>query len=273
VFEKVNGWLRQHWWGLFIAYFLLLVMFYCAIWTVMEPMNVPDILELPTFMRSRLFYHLAATALLASHFALILEAYHRRNWFSQGKNLVEGGTSEVHYGDTIKLIHFATGYTLHSHTNCNSHPKSSGQQQVTGFSGRDSNDDWIIKPQHGIKLPTKVGQVVRHKDTIRLEHVNTGRNLHSHQGVPSAITSQQEITAFGFEGEGDPNDNWQMICLKGNSWLENERVRLIHVNSKVALHSHNGRCDPIFTAGQQEVTGYGARDENDFWFAERIEAT
>ena len=41
-------------------------------------------------------------------------------------------------------------------------------------------------------------------------------------------------------------------------------MRLVHVATGVALHSHR-RSDPQLTAGQQEVTGFDGRDGNDWW--------
>jgi hypothetical protein len=32
------------------------------------------------------------------------------------------------------------------------------------------------------------------------------------------------------------------------------------------LHSHAWQTHPTYTAGQQEVTGYSLRDDNDWWY-------
>jgi dolichyl-phosphate-mannose--protein O-mannosyl transferase len=42
-------------------------------------------------------------------------------------------------------------------------------------------------------------------------------------------------------------------------------MRLIHVNTNHALHSHFGYSHPNWTASQQEVTGFSGRDDNDWW--------
>lgn len=273
--DKARGWLKYRWWGIFVTYQLLLIMFYCAVWVTIEPINLPDNWDLlPSFFRSRLFFHIIVTVLLASHTTLFLEAFRRRKeWHAERTELVANPTRQIRYGDKIRLIHLSTGQALHSHVLNNSHPGSSNQQQVTAFDGRDSNDFWIVKPRHGIGLRSKLGHPIWGNDILRLEHVNTGRNLHSHSGVPSPLSGQQEITAFGRDGNGDTNDNWQIIVLNDGLWLENERFRLLHINTKVTLHSHAGHNDPQFTAAQQEVTGYTGRDENDFWMAEHIEDT
>jgi hypothetical protein len=109
----------------------------------------------------------------------------------------------VRYGQTIKVSHLMTGLTLHSHALNYGHEGSSGQQQVTCFRGADDNDLWRIKGPDGTDANYKINEVVQHGDVIRLEHVLTKRNLHSHSGHPSPVTGQQEVTCFGSEGQGD----------------------------------------------------------------------
>jgi len=107
---------------------------------------------------------------------------------------------------------------------------------------------------------------VQHGDIVRLEHVATRRNLHSHSGHPSPVTKQQEATCFGSNGSGDSNDNWQVEVDSSGSWGAAKRVRLVHVNTKHTLHSHLGWSHSSWTAGQQEVTAYAGRDANDWWW-------
>lgn len=172
----------------------------------------------------------------------------------------------VSYGQTVKLSHVWTGRTLHSHALNYGHSGTSGQQQVTCFEGADDNDLWRIKGPHGSAADHKVGQPVNHGDIVRLEHVLTRRNLHSHSGHPSPVTRQQEVTCFGQNGAGDGNDDWRVEVDGRGQWGAQRRVRLIHRNTNHALHSHLGHKDPRWTAGQQEVTGFGGRDENDWWW-------
>ena len=51
----------------------------------------------------------------------------------------------------------------------------------------------------------------------------------------------------------------------GGEWKAGKRVRLIHVPTDHALHSHGGWSHPEWTMGQQEVTCYQWRDDNDWW--------
>ncbi len=172
----------------------------------------------------------------------------------------------VKYGQVIKLSHVWSGRTLHSHALNYGHAGGSGQQQVTCFDGSDDNDLWRVKGAHGTPDNHKVGQDVRNGDIIRLEHVLTRRNLHSHAGIVSPVTRQQEVTCFGDNGNGDGNDDWRVELDGSGYWSSANRLRLIHVPSNAALHSHLGFKHSQWTAGQQEVTGFGPRDANDWWW-------
>jgi len=172
------------------------------------------------------------------------------------------------YRDTIKLRHVLTGRTLHSHPFNYGHPGTSGQQQVTGYDVLDDNDLWIIKAEHGQPEDLKSHEPILNGDIIRLQHVLTGRNLHSHPGFPSPVTGQQEVTCYGDNGLGDTNDNWRVEIEgvePGGIWKYPQRLRLIHVNTGYALHSHAGYSHPEWTLGQQEVTCYSGRSDDDWW--------
>jgi dolichyl-phosphate-mannose--protein O-mannosyl transferase len=67
-----------------------------------------------------------------------------------------------------------------------------------------NNDDYdslfIIKEGHN--QPSKnTGEAVLCGSIIRLEHVNTGKNIHSHKHA-SFVTESQEVCGFGNNGEG-----------------------------------------------------------------------
>ncbi len=177
----------------------------------------------------------------------------------------------VQYGKLLKISHLWTGLTLHSHALNYGHGRSSGQQQVTCFKGSDDNDWWRIKGPNGSKANHKYNEVVKHGDVIRLEHFLTGRNLHSHNGHPSPVTGQQEVTCFGNKGQGDDNDNWRVEVEGGGPWEAQRRVRLVHLNTNHTLHSHSGYSHSKWTAGQQEVTGFGQRDSNDWWWILKLQ--
>ena len=170
--------------------------------------------------------------------------------------------SVASYGRIFKMSHVLTANTLHSHSFNYGQPGTSGQQQVTAFASYDDNDLWRVLGPAG---EPRSGQLVQHGDTFRLEHVLTGRMLHSHPGFPSPVTGQQEVTCFNTNVVSDSNDNWRIEIDGGGAWEIGKRARLIHNNTNRALHSHAGFSHPQWTMGQQEVTGYPARDDNDWW--------
>lgn len=74
------------------------------------------------------------------------------------------------------------------------------------------------------RTPIKCG------DTIRLEHIATKKNLHSHR-VSSPLSGKQEISAYGDnKGEGDNGDNWLLVC-QTEFWKRDESVMLNHVDT------------------------------------------
>ena len=74
------------------------------------------------------------------------------------------------------------------------------------------------------------------------------------------------MTCFGTNGTGDGNDNWKVEVEGGGTWAFGKRLRLVHVNTGCTLHSHAWWSHPTYTAGQQEVTGFVGRDDNDWWY-------
>jgi dolichyl-phosphate-mannose--protein O-mannosyl transferase len=146
----------------------------------------------------------------------------------------------VTYGSAIKLRHRESGYYLNSEEkNLNS---GSGQQLVSVIKDAGStNTLWWIRPPHDRNqnpdhpaeyyMDDEAGKDYRLASpiecggTVRLTHVNTGRNLHSH-GAQSPLSRQQEVTAFG-EGDwkGDAGDNFRVFCEQspnGRFWKRGE---------------------------------------------------
>lgn len=140
---------------------------------------------------------------------------------------------------------------------------------VTTKTANDSTI-WLVKGGAGeIEISSQAKPLLR-DDVVRLEHIATGTNLHSHSAPSPILGDQQEVTAYGSFGNGDSNDNWKVEPESENAWLSGQAVRLIHNNTLHNLHSHPA-SHPKFTAGYQEVTGFGGRDNNDLWIAEIVE--
>ena len=175
----------------------------------------------------------------------------------------------IRYGVPIKLRHVETGHALHSHPI--KYESGSRQQEITGFEGRDENDWWIIKGPHSKeRINAPIGTPVTNNSILRLEHLLTGKNLHSHPNNKSPASLQGEVTGYGEHGVGDDNDNWRIEISNeqpGDSLRLGLHFRLIHVKTNYALHSHH---EFKTRSRQQEVTGYEGRDNNDLWQVEVI---
>jgi dolichyl-phosphate-mannose--protein O-mannosyl transferase len=113
---------------------------------------------------------------------------------------------------TIRLRNERLGFYLHS-SELN-YGSGSGQQIVTAFEGdSDYNSLWTVKEQEAEGEPLcRTGAKLKCGAAIRLEHMNTGRNLHSHAAFQSPVTGRQEVSAFGNQGDGDGGDNWIIEC-------------------------------------------------------------
>lgn len=159
------------------------------------------------------------------------------------------GVQHVTCGSVVKL--YNTYYKVRLHSHDVKYGSGSGQQSVTGTPQQeDHNSNWLLKGT--AKKACRRGDPIVCGQTIRLEHLPTRRNLHSHQ-FSSPLSDKQEISAFGEEGEGDSGDDWMVIC-DGEAWGRNQDVMLRHVDTDQYLGvtgQQYGR--PIH--GQNEVVG------------------
>ena len=109
---------------------------------------------------------------------------------------------------------------------------------------------------------------------IRLEHVHTSKNLHSHL-YKAPLSGNQEVSGYGEGGVGDTGDNWEVICEPGEEyWRRGELIQLKHIDtgkylytSDTAVFNQNncgGNC-PIM--GQTEVSAtHLVNDKRNKWF-------
>uniref|UniRef100_A0A8D2NM25 Stromal cell derived factor 2 like 1 n=3 Tax=Zosteropidae TaxID=36297 RepID=A0A8D2NM25_ZOSLA len=157
----------------------------------------------------------------------------------------------LNWGSGISLVPF------------NSIQTGSGQQSVTGVEASDdANSYWRIRGKSDSSCqrgtPVKCGQA------IRLTHVNTGKNLHTHH-FPSPLSNNQEVSAFGDDGEGDDLDFWIVQC-SGTFWEREDAVRFKHVGTEVFL-SITGEQYGHPIRGQREVHGMSAANHHNYWKA------
>lgn len=162
-------------------------------------------------------------------------------------------------GSVIKLKNEAKPkFRLHSHDV--KYGSGSGQQSVTGAENQDTNSYWnILAPKD---QQCNRGEPIKCGTVLRLQHIQTRKHLHSHH-FKSPLSSQQEVSAFGSDGETDTGDHWQVEC-KTKYWNKGDSVRLRHVDTNMWLSlSGNTYGRPIF--GQLEVVCSQDPDSTSYW--------
>jgi dolichyl-phosphate-mannose--protein O-mannosyl transferase len=148
-------------------------------------------------------------------------------------------------GSAIKIQQRETEYYLNSEEK--QLGNGSGQQIVTFTNDAATHNTlWNIRPanhmEEGQEYPwdiatCQLAEPVLCNSWIRLTHVSTNRNLHSHD-VESVLSRQQEISAYGTgDRKGDAGDNWMVHCTKAGQkyWQRNIPMRLQHVDTSKFL--------------------------------------
>ncbi|XP_030374505.1 stromal cell-derived factor 2 isoform X2 [Scaptodrosophila lebanonensis] len=158
-------------------------------------------------------------------------------------------TNFVTCGSILKLLNSDYAYRLHSHDV--KYGSGSGQQSVTGVEQKeDVNSHWVVKAQTN-KLCER-GEPIACGSTIRLEHLTTKKNLHSHH-FSSPLSGEQEVSAYGEAGLGDTGDHWEVVC-SNDSWMRDAHVRFRHVDTGAYL-GMSGRSYGRPISGQMEIVG------------------
>lgn len=180
---------------------------------------------------------------------------------------------ELAYGAEVTLKNARTGGGyLHSHIHL--YPEGTGarQQQITTYSHKDYNNKWLVKKwneEPGDWEDDDPVELVKNGDLIRLEHVPTGRNLHSHREQAPVTKRHHQVTGYGENGVGDVNDVWRVEVINGE---EEEvvktvvhKVRFVHYLVGCSLMSHNKQL-PKWGFEQMEVTcNPNVHDPNNVW--------
>ncbi|KAM8975175.1 stromal cell-derived factor 2 [Pelodytes ibericus] len=167
--------------------------------------------------------------------------------------------SVVTCGSVVKLLNTKHNVRLHSHDV--RYGSGSGQQSVTGVTSvDDGNSYWQIRGK--TSTVCERGTLVKCGQSIRLTHINTGRNLHSHH-FTSPLSGNQEVSAFGDSGEGDILDDWTVLC-NGEFWQRDDEVRFKHASTS-ALLSVTGEQYGRPINGQREVHGMTYSNQHNYW--------
>ncbi|XP_060663188.1 protein O-mannosyl-transferase 2 [Drosophila nasuta] len=179
----------------------------------------------------------------------------------------------VAYGALVTIKNHKTGGGyLHSHAHL--YPKESGarQQQITTYTHKDDNNLWLIKPYNKQSVPGGKLKLLRNGDLLRLEHVVTKRNLHSHNEAAPMTKKHMQVTGYGEAGVGDANDIWRVLVVGGRTnqsiHTVTSRLMFVHYLQNCALTS-SGKQLPKWGFEQQEVScNHNVRDKFAQWNVE-----
>ncbi|KAI5966429.1 PMT4 [Candida pseudojiufengensis] len=196
-------------------------------------------------------------------------------------------SKQVQYYDQITIQHKDTGANLHSHSHV--YPLryedgriSSNQQQVTcvdvEFPEQDPNNQWEIVP---VKADDdgKKGKDVYTNDIVRFKHVGTGGYLLTHDvASPLKPTNEEFTVVFDEKIESRYNETLFRLRLSvpGSSpKKQNQRrkiktlatdLRILHMDTVVAMWTHDDELLPEWAFGQQEVSGNKKiQDKDNVW--------
>ncbi|TMW66174.1 hypothetical protein Poli38472_003939 [Pythium oligandrum] len=193
------------------------------------------------------------------------------------------GFEYVTCGSSIKLVHETSRFRLHSHEIA--YGSGSGQQSVTAHSARnDPNSYWLVKEADSASA-CSLGEKLQCGATIRLEHIQTRRNLHTHQFRAPLTQHHHEVSGFGVAGDGDAGDNWIVECEENQQcsaadkceddglWKRGELVRLRsaatghYLVTSARARFDDSNCPRCPINGQQQVSATTEKDELTFWSA------
>jgi len=169
----------------------------------------------------------------------------------------ERENAPITYSSSVTIIHKPSKLKLYSSKI--TWGSGSGQQAVTAMEDRyDSATLWLVKEGHS-ESPKAAGDPVPCGALIRLEHLDSLKNLHSHLHK-SPVSNNLEVSAFGENGEGDSGDSFVVECPKGATvWTRMADVYLKHKAIGNYLSSNKNdvftqrNCPRCPIVGHQEV--------------------
>ncbi|KAF7269385.1 hypothetical protein GWI33_017588 [Rhynchophorus ferrugineus] len=178
---------------------------------------------------------------------------------------------QVAYGAIVTLKNHRTGGGyLHSHFHLYPEGIGARQQQITTYTHKDDNNKWIIKKFNTEEV--KGVEIVKSGDLVRLEHIATRRNIHSHKEQGPITKKHYQVTGYGENGLGDANDVWRVVVQDGKDGSEvtavRSKLKFVHYLQSCVLTT-TGKQLPKWAYEQQEVTcNPNLRDSNSLWNVE-----
>lgn len=112
-------------------------------------------------------------------------------------------------------------------------------------------------------------QLVKSGDLVRLEHMPTKRNLHTHKEKAPITKKHYQVTGYGENGTGDANDVWRVIIVGEKDGVEltavSSKLKFVHYLQSCILTT-SGKQLPKWAYEQQEVScNPNLRDVNAVW--------
>ena len=187
---------------------------------------------------------------------------------------------DIHFYDVITIKHKDTKAFLHSHTaryplRYDDGRISSAGQQVTGYPFNDTNNHWLILPEE--EEVVKHDRPVRHKDVVKLRHINTNTDLLTHDVASPYYPTNQEFTTIELENSLGERHNDTLFTVEiedGNPdtvWRTRAGLfKLVSVTTRVAMWTHTKPL-PEWAFQQQEINGNkNILQSSNIWLAEDI---
>lgn len=197
----------------------------------------------------------------------------------------------VNYYDIVTIKHKDTDTFLHSYDavwplRYEDGRISSNLQQVIAMNydndddnaAGDVNSQWEILPSNG----EPKGTVVHSNDIVRLRHIGTGGILLTHDvASPLKSTNEEFIVVHGDVPQERYKETLFRLRLSDSSGGNDKKkkaiktktvgLRFVHVDTVVAMWTHNDELLPEWGMGKQEVSGNKKVQERDnTWVIETI---
>lgn len=104
---------------------------------------------------------------------------------------------EVAYGSIVTMKNHKTGGGyLHSHHHLYPEGFGARQQQITTYTHKDENNRFLVKPYNDDEIGEEV-KLLANGQLVRLEHLQTKRNVHSHQEMAPMTKKHYQVTGYG----------------------------------------------------------------------------
>jgi dolichyl-phosphate-mannose--protein O-mannosyl transferase len=97
---------------------------------------------------------------------------------------------------------------------------------------------WTIKEGHNAER-CKLGDPITCGMTVRLEHTLSRKNLQSNLDYKSSLSQRQEVSTFGYNGDGTSDDDWIIECTADEPVYTDVTIHLKHKNTGSYLAAEN----------------------------------